>query len=434
MTDTLRRRYDQWLYPTAPVPTSRPDHLAVLARLCGLQPAPVHSARVLELGCGDGANLIPRASQHPEGRFVGLDLSPRQVARGRADIDALGLPNIELHAGDFADAELGTFDYVLAVGVLSWVSPDAQDALFAAVARHLDEGGIATLSFNCWPGWQPHDALRNELLAHVAGETEPSAMLAAGREHLAAHPPFAGAAARLDAGGDAYLLHEYLAPHNHGFWLDQVVAMAARHGLQFLGTASVADLAHPGHEQQRAQAQGRASDAVVLAKQDRGSVLAADVVHGLFATAQLERYGDAFHSLAGEIRSPHAPTMAALDRLAAAFPAAQPVAELTADDETVLDDLTVLAFAGVVELHTVSIPVTNAVSARPTASPLARLQASRQPWATDVWHRKLLLRPDQAQLLARLDGTATALALSGELGRDVMPTLHTFARNGLLIA
>jgi tRNA G46 methylase TrmB len=44
---------------------------------------PAGKARVLELGCGMGGNLIPMALGMPEATFVGYDLSGVQIERAR---------------------------------------------------------------------------------------------------------------------------------------------------------------------------------------------------------------------------------------------------------------------------------------------------------------------------------------------------------------
>ena len=41
----------------------------------------VTTARVLEIGCGGGGNIIPLAAAFPDARFVGIDLSPVQIGQ-----------------------------------------------------------------------------------------------------------------------------------------------------------------------------------------------------------------------------------------------------------------------------------------------------------------------------------------------------------------
>ena len=104
---------------------THPDTLATIATLFGMNPPEVPRARVLEIGCASGANLIPMAAELPEGSFLGIDQSERQVADGRATIEAAGLKNVELRRVNVLDAgpDLGTFDYIICHGVFSWVPP-----------------------------------------------------------------------------------------------------------------------------------------------------------------------------------------------------------------------------------------------------------------------------------------------------------------------
>ena len=53
-----------------------------------------------------------------------MDLSATAIERARALAAALGLANVELQRADLtALPELGTFDYVIAHGVYSWIAP-----------------------------------------------------------------------------------------------------------------------------------------------------------------------------------------------------------------------------------------------------------------------------------------------------------------------
>ena len=111
--------YDALPYLSLPVTYTQPNILAALAALCGLQAPSPGRARVLELGCASGGNLIPLAARFPAAHFVGLDLSARQIGDGNRRIAAFGLSNIELRSGDIAavDVAPASFDYVICHGV-----------------------------------------------------------------------------------------------------------------------------------------------------------------------------------------------------------------------------------------------------------------------------------------------------------------------------
>src|SRR5436309_1556438 len=91
--------------------------------LARLDPTYISVARVLELGCAAGGNIIPLAARNPNASFIGIDLSSAQVESGRARIAQLGLSNIELRCESFSDAAApdAAFDYIVCHGVYSWV-------------------------------------------------------------------------------------------------------------------------------------------------------------------------------------------------------------------------------------------------------------------------------------------------------------------------
>lgn len=82
--------YDDVAYPGFAYPDTHPDRLAVMAVLHGLSPAPVEHCRVLEVACGEGANLIPMAYAIPGSEFVGFDLAGQPIERGQTRIRELG--------------------------------------------------------------------------------------------------------------------------------------------------------------------------------------------------------------------------------------------------------------------------------------------------------------------------------------------------------
>src|SRR3954468_1383128 len=115
--------YDETPYVSIAFPETHPDKLCAMARLFGLEAPEPARARVLELGCGDGTNLLPMAQHAPEARFLGIDASARHVASGQAAIAACQLANAELRQQDVLEfsASEGKFDYIIAHGIFSWV-------------------------------------------------------------------------------------------------------------------------------------------------------------------------------------------------------------------------------------------------------------------------------------------------------------------------
>ena len=159
---TTASTYDEVPYEGYPVPHSHPDRLKTIAKLFGLESPEVETARILELGCGTGANIIPMAEQFPGARFVGVDLSERQIADGTDVIEKVGLENIRLDHGSIlnVDAKHGEFDYIICHGVYSWVPRDVQDHILKVCGENLSPNGVAYVSYNTYPGWHMRQMVR----------------------------------------------------------------------------------------------------------------------------------------------------------------------------------------------------------------------------------------------------------------------------------
>jgi methyltransferase-like protein/predicted O-methyltransferase YrrM len=249
--DRLRADYDATPYTSVSFPPSAPGQLAAVAHLFGLATPDVSTARVLEIGCATGGNIIPFAAAHPQARVVGLDLSPVQVDLGRAKVDALGLDNVEFVAGDLAQMDLttlGQFDFIIAHGVYSWVPQDVQDALLAALRTMLAPDGVAYMSYNVYPGWKTKEVLRDAMLLASGGTTSPAEKAREARsvvDFLEEVAPSDGVLSRVVAEfrshsegfGDSYLLHEELETFNSPCYFSEMLARARAHGLAFLGEA-----------------------------------------------------------------------------------------------------------------------------------------------------------------------------------------------------
>jgi SAM-dependent methyltransferase len=168
--------YDLVEYPSQVHAQTHPERLATIGTLFGLKPAPPANCRVLELGCGDGGNLIAMAWALPESRFTGLDLAARPLEHGRELAGHLGLKNLDLLHRDLlaVDRSLGEFDYIIAHGVYAWVPAEVRDHLLSVCRQCLAPQGIAFVSYNSFPGSHLSIMLREMMLAHAGRIADPA--------------------------------------------------------------------------------------------------------------------------------------------------------------------------------------------------------------------------------------------------------------------
>jgi len=252
-----RANYERIPYHTNPWHSSQPALLQTTARLWGLEAADADDCRFLELGCGDGGNLLPLALAHPESTFVGIDLAKVHIDAGIALRDQLGLENARLETTSFVDLgeDLGSFDYIVAHGLMSWVTPNLQEHLFATCKRLLSDRGVAFISYNTYPGWTMQHAIRELLRQHSRGVQDIEVRIERSRElleilvrtvpeHEKSYLEYlesVGAVAR-DPDKRYYFAHEYLEDDNHPFYVLDFIERASRHGLQYLADAELVDM------------------------------------------------------------------------------------------------------------------------------------------------------------------------------------------------
>lgn len=274
----IQQAYDDVPYRSRAVPHTSPDRLAAIARLYGVTAVDPDRARVLELGCAEGGNLVAMAVWNPGASFTGIDLSPVQIDAGRKLAHAIGLENLQLHAADLSAFEgEGRYDYIICHGVYSWVPAEVRESILALCARLLSDDGIAFLSYNTYPGWKFKDVARDAMRFWGDGHDAPADRVGHGRamvDFMAKAAPEGSLVKRVAESharefaqaNQEYLFHEYLEADNSAFYFRDVMDDAARHGLAFLSDAHLATMfAPPGVSTDTVQAVARESkgDAVV---------------------------------------------------------------------------------------------------------------------------------------------------------------------------
>jgi SAM-dependent methyltransferase len=491
---TTRDSYDAVPYQSGPFAESHPDHLGVIGELFALHPAPATHCRVLELGCASGGNLLPMALALPESQFVGIDLSPRQIAAGETAIATLGISNLTLVEADLLTLDLhqppahlaGPYDYIIAHGLYSWVPHTVREQIMQICRRWLAPHGIAYISFNTLPGWRMRSALRDLLLLAVDRHLPPAEQVAAARRMI---PLFSehyrqlkGAAAallhhelqQLTDSHDSYLLHEYLANDNHPLLLCEFVADAERAGLQYLGDAELHTSFPPATSTALDEWLQQCTDQIALEQRidlleiryfrhallcQHEAAVDRTIDFNLLATLHCAADlfpasngdSDRWHTSSGQeftIRHPASHT--ALAALQQAWPAtiAWETLELLCDEDDAINQMSEELFSlfahGALRLYRRPITAPPPKHRNPCTSPLARVEAARGGIATTLHHASLDLDPFARDLLLLCDGQHSITHLVAALSRaypkrqerieeNLIRLLDLFYHHGLLI-
>ena len=472
--------YDAVDYPSTALPQLHPQHLFAVARLFGCDPAPPARCRLLELGCGDGTQLIGAAVGLPHSTFVGVDLSAVAVERGNRLIADLGLTNVTLLAADITawQPPPEPFDYAVAHGLYSWVPAFVRDAVLDVYRRVLAPTGVGYVSYNTYPGcylrrmvWEilrfhtadmpaPVDKIRQalELTKFLsAGLPDPPTPVSAMYAHELTtlredHHP-------------ALLFHDDLSAVNDPVYFHQFMAHAGRYGFRFVAEAEPLAMEARAFPPAVAGAlRGMAERDVLLKEQYldflrlrrfRQTLLSLDGrppqpdpdparVPTLAVAGQPKADGPAdltpgvavtFRAGKGAmVRTDLAVGKGAFVALAECWPKRLPFAELvkragaklgaepSADEQTALTELLLAGWmTGLIELHGHVPEYAETVSERPVACPLARAQVRVGPFVTTRLHTVMRFDDDPSRrLVGLLDGTRTFAQLAAEMG-DAFP-------------
>jgi 2-polyprenyl-3-methyl-5-hydroxy-6-metoxy-1,4-benzoquinol methylase/methyltransferase-like protein len=486
------RSYDALPYTSNPIPKTHPALVGAIARLFALETAPLGTARVLELGCAAGGNIIPLAARHPGASIVGVDLSAAQVAAGRARIADLELANIEIRCQSFADFDSqneGPFDYIICHGVYSWVPGPLRDAILRICRDGLAPRGVALVSYNVLPGWRMLQALRDCFLLHSTPDADPRRRAAQARALMQLLPrgaPDDGAyksflateAARLADASDEYLAHEYLDDVNEPCTFRDFIDAAQRHGVAFLAEADLPSMIVSNYPPAMAEVVPRIGGNALLATEQSidmvsGRTFRQTLLVAAERAARIDRQvaaarlddlhflGDAELALTREaggatlarpsgrrLHTGSGPLAEALARFVAAFPGsasvddlvqALPAAARNAEGRAMVREAALnMVINGLATPRTEPVRAAAQASARPIACPLARADAARGASATaNLRHESVVLGEATRDALALLDGTRDTDAIARALPPGpaaATAMLSALARAGLLLA
>ncbi|OOG23394.1 methyltransferase [Thioalkalivibrio denitrificans] len=457
MIDPVAESYDRIPYESHPIADTHPDRLAAIAALFGLEPPDPARARVLELGCAAGGNIIPMAWYLPGGQYLGVELSGAQAAHGQRLVAALGLDNVEIRHADIMDVALEgePFDYILVHGVFSWVPEFVQERIFEICARRLAPRGIAYVSYNTQPGWGVRGMVREMLLHHTRDCRNPAERLKAARELLdflatpvdnpqPGHVWLQQEIGYLRKARDSYLYHEYLEDSNRPMLFSAFMDRAHAAGLQYVGDtqlhtmfpATLGDAVAARFESMHDLEQEEQYLDFLRLRPFRQSLLCPAaaplrrdvdldwlVTEPLYSALEPDEDSHEWRNPGGtRFTVRHRQTRRLLGILSNAYPVALTLKEALGDisvDRELLEELFNLFVSG--GLQTTRLdnpPVPKSRPVRPRVSALARVQATLgEGHLATFRHDSLGLDPVSARLVELLDGTRDLEALVEDLAR-----------------
>ncbi len=453
--------YDALEYSNFAYSQTHPARLASRAILHGMSPADPRRARVLELGCGAGGNLIPMAYEFPESECTGVDLAETPIGKAREFAAGAGAGNARFVQGSVTeiDASWGQFDYIVAHGLFSWVPEFVQDAIFRVLGENLAPQGVAHVSFNTYPGCKIREVFRDLMLFHTRGISEPGERVRKAREAAAmmggarttsetALAFVADEAGRLSEVADLSLFHDDLAGEFHPAYFLDFVGRAGQRGLQFLCESSIVEQvgANLTDEAQAAAAEWAAGDRLAFeqyvdffrVRRFRHTLLCRagvplrgdappEVLDRLWLSAQAHRTGkqegdsvEYRSDTAARISTNHKLAIGVLDAMRGLWPESVAFGEFAerfaAPKREIAELVLKLEAASMIELRGAPNRARRA-GARPEASPVARwLLGQGIHRVTNLMHRPISIDDENGRILIRmLDGRRTRPELVQDL-------------------
>ncbi len=228
-----------------------PGKMATMATLLGMKPAAIGNCRYLELGCGEGDNLIGFAYSLPESEFIGVDLSAKHIETANRSVAELGLKNIrflQLDVMKIERGEFGEFDYIAAHGLFSWVPDFVREKVLTIYSEMLAENGVGYLSYNTLPGGYLRQMSREMMLFHSQDEpptlqkVEKGLSILSFLQESTKADPYFNEIIKNEIGfvtnhDPVSIFHDEFGEINQPFYFHEFAKLAAAHDLQYLSEA-----------------------------------------------------------------------------------------------------------------------------------------------------------------------------------------------------
>lgn len=121
------------------------DQASTLVELLHADTSYPAGSRVLEAGCGVGAQTVTLAANSPGARITAIDISEQSVEEARERVEAAGYENVRFEQGDLFDLafEPASFDHVFVCFVLEHLAQPAE--ALQHLKRLLKPGGTMTV-------------------------------------------------------------------------------------------------------------------------------------------------------------------------------------------------------------------------------------------------------------------------------------------------
>ncbi|MEO5915059.1 MAG: class I SAM-dependent methyltransferase [Luteolibacter sp.] len=476
MPDPVHALYQARAYPAVSHPSTDPASTAVAAKLAGLDVTPPSRARILDIGCASGQNLLPLAARWPGSRFTGIDFSETAIEEAREIAGLAGLTNVEFIHADLRDFDPGdavSYDFIIAHGVYSWVPDEVRQALLDFCGAKLSSNGVALISYNTLPGWSLRktiadltETLIRRPIAKQIGQ-EPEAILGLFATAAGNHTPYARYLTSVlhdmfGKGDNAHVFDDFAPINTPSNFLD-FTDHAGRSGLRYLGESRLAEdfpasLAREAAEILKPMAgdpsalqqtidvlTNRTFRSSLLCRADapvQSRVATADILDFSIRTPhafELTSDGARLLGNAGEelARFVHPAEVAFFSALSKTRPESVPVHEVIANMaensfdvsgsvpllvRLVIDS----ARRGLVLLRTEPVRFDAAPPAFPNLGPLRLLSARRGRAVVDTYHSFSELDDSRRKIAAAMDGSRSADELAA-LAKTMLPDLDFLA-------